>query len=52
MSTNNLILINQDVFIHDILDKLQIPDLIHLLETNKDLYNRYFSIFEDKIDGL
>ena len=49
MSTN-LIQIPQDVLIHDILDQLEIPDLIHILTTNKELRNRYLNIFEEKIE--
>ena len=49
MSTN-LIQIPQDVLIHDILDQLEIPDLIHILTTNRELGDKYLPIFEEKIE--
>lgn len=44
------ILINQDVFIYDILDKLSIPDLLRFFATNKELKQKLYPYFQEKID--
>lgn len=49
MSTS-LISIERDVLINDILDQLSVPDLIHVLESDKTLYSKYAALFEDKIE--
>ena len=50
MSNNNIIQIHQDVLINDILDKLSIPDLIHVLESEKSMYDKFYPVFADKIN--
>ena len=45
-----MITIDKDVLIYDILDKLSIQDLIHVLSTNKELRNKYLPYFQEKIE--
>ncbi len=47
--TTNLVQIPQDVLVYEILNKLAVPDLIHVLKSNKNL-QKYNSVFEEKIE--
>ena len=43
----NLVQIPKDVFVQEILDKLSVQDLMHILTTNKEL-EKYLEVFAEK----